>query len=148
MKPEFHHVLNTVRASKSHGRALREEAMRLLDELDGYDWSGIYRMENGALELDAYVGAPTDHTRIPIGVGICGTAVAEDRNLVVDDVRNVDNYLACSVNTRSEIVVLIRKGGHVIAQIDIDSHTPAAFNEQDEAFLSELADLLAVRWQD
>ncbi|MCO5295878.1 MAG: hypothetical protein M9921_03385 [Fimbriimonadaceae bacterium] len=106
--------------SPLRGRALRQEAMGRLDALEGYDWSGIYRLEGDALVLDAYVGAPTDHGRIPVGRGVCGTAVSEDRNQVVTDVRELANYLACSVSTRSEIVVLIRDGAKILGQIDID----------------------------
>ncbi len=66
--------------------------MRQLDSLAGYDWSGIYVLDGTRLNLDAYVGAPTDHNQISIGVGVCGTAIAENRNQVVTDVRKVDNY--------------------------------------------------------
>lgn len=131
-----------------HGRGFRKAAMNLLDQLEGWDWSGIYRMENGELVLDEFTGAPTEHVRIPVGVGICGTAVAEDRNVIVDDVTKVDNYLACSTETRSELVVLIRKGGEILGQIDIDSHQPGRFDATDEAFLGELAELIADRWEE
>jgi GAF domain-containing protein len=121
--------------------------MARLSGLEGYDWSGIYRLEGNELVLDAYVGAETDHTRIPVGRGVCGTAVAEDRNQVVHDVRERTNYLACSAQTRSEIVVLIRRDGHILGQIDIDGHTVGAFGPEDEAFLDALAELLAARWE-
>jgi L-methionine (R)-S-oxide reductase len=140
-------VLAAVRDSELSGPALRRFAMERLDELPGYDWSGIYRMQDGKLRLDEYVGAPTDHTEIPVGVGVCGTAVAENRNVLVEDVRELENYLACSVSTRSEIVVLIRNSaGEILGQIDIDSHTQGAFGSADEAFLEQLAELLARRW--
>lgn len=130
------------------GRALREAAMAELARRPGYDWCGIYRLEGDTLVLDAYVGAATDHDRIPVGRGVCGTAVAEDRNQVVDDVRTLDNYLACSLETRSEIVVLIRRDDRILGQIDIDSHTPARFGPADEADLEALAARLAARWED
>lgn len=129
------------------GRELREEAMRRLSRLPGYNWSGIYALQNDTLVLDAYVGAATDHTHIPVGRGVCGTAVAENRNVVVDDVRELDNYLACSLETRSEIVVLIRRGGDILGQIDIDGHEVGRFTAKDEAMLSRLAALLADRWE-
>lgn len=123
--------------------------MELLSDLPGYDWCGIYALEGESLVLDEYVGAPTDHTRIPIGKGVCGTAVAENRNQVVDDVRNLTNYLSCSVNTRSEIVVLIRdQNESVLGQIDIDGHEVGAFGERDESMLGELASILGDRWSD
>ncbi len=121
--------------------------MGQLDTLDTYNWSGIYRLEGAMLELDAYVGAATDHTQIPVGRGVCGTAVAEDANQVIADVRELTNYLACSTQTRSEIVVLIRRGDEVLGQIDIDGHTVGAFDASDEALLTSLAVILAERWE-
>ena len=122
--------------------------MEMLDELPQYNWSGIYRLEGDMLVLDEYVGAATDHTHIPVGRGVCGTAVAEDRNQVIEDVRELDNYLSCSTQTRSEIVVLIRDNeGKVLGQIDIDGHQVGAFDRTDEAFLEEMAQVLAERWQ-
>lgn len=121
--------------------------MRLLDGLDNYNWSGVYVLEGDTLVLDAYVGAETDHTRIPVGTGVCGTAVAEDRNQVIADVRELTNYLACSTQTRSEIVVLIRDGERILGQIDIDGHRVGAFGTEDEALLEALAARLAARWE-
>lgn len=120
--------------------------MAALDQIPGFDWCGIYRLEGNTLVLDAFVGAPTDHDRIPVGRGVCGTAVAEDRNQIVADVCELDNYLACSLATRSEIVVLIRKSGIVLGQIDIDSHTVGRFGPAEEEMLTDLAHLIAARW--
>lgn len=128
------------------GRDLRQKAMEQLSYLPGYDWSGIYRLEGETLVLDAYVGAETDHTHIPVGRGVCGTAVAENRNQVIEDVRNLENYLACSTQTRSEIVVLIRNGDKVLGQIDIDGHEVGRFTVEDEQMLEALATLLAQKW--
>lgn len=141
------HVLDSVLASPLSGAELRKMAMEKLAALPGYDWCGVYRFENGELLLDEYVGAPTDHVRIPIGVGVCGTAVAEDRNLTIEDVTKIDNYLACSFSTKSEIVVLIRDPkGKILGQIDIDGHRVGNFEKSDEAMLERLAALLAERW--
>lgn len=139
-------LVDELAASELRGAAFRLAAMQGLSKLPSYNWSGIYRMEDGELALDEYVGAATDHTRIPIGVGVCGTAVKEDRNVLVEDVRKLDNYLACSVQTRSEIVVLIRRGTDVLGQIDIDGHTVGAFDQSDEALLERIAKLIAERW--
>jgi L-methionine (R)-S-oxide reductase len=140
-------ILDTVADSLLRGAELRGLAMEELSALPNYNWSGIYRLEGQTLVLDEFVGDATEHTRIPIGVGVCGTAVAEDRNVVVEDVQKHDNYLACSISTRSEIVVLIRnETGQVLGQIDIDSHAVGAFDASDEAFLAKLAALLAARW--
>lgn len=130
------------------GFAARQEAMESLASLPGYDWCGIYRLEGETLVLDAYVGEATDHTRIPVGVGVCGSAVSENRNKNIADVRAEANYLACSLKTRSEIVVLIRRGEEVLGQIDIDSHQPNRFTDEDEALLTKMAEMLAERWDD
>lgn len=139
-------IIERLRASSLTGPPLRSQAMHILDELRTYDWSGVYRLEGEELVLDAYVGAATDHVRIPVGRGVCGTAVAVNRNQVIEDVREIGNYLACSTQTRSEIVVLIRRGEQILGQIDIDGHTIGAFDASDEAMLESIADILADRW--
>ncbi|MBL8060401.1 MAG: GAF domain-containing protein [Chthonomonas sp.] len=146
MKAEIQDIITRLRTSDLNGRDFRQQAMQELAGLHGYDWSGIYAMQDGALHLDAYVGAPTDHQVIAIGVGVCGTAVSENRNQVIQDVREIENYLACSLETRAEIVVLIRKGEVILGQIDIDSHSVGAFDASDEAGLENLAQLIAERW--
>ena len=125
---------------------MREQAMAVLGALPGYDWSGIYRLEGDTLVVDAYVGATTDHTHIPVGRGVCGTAVSENKNQTIEDVRELDNYLSCSAFTRSELVVLIRRGDEVLGQIDIDGHCVGQFDASDEAMLVALGELLAERW--
>lgn len=140
-------LMKAVEAAPLTGWEFRLLAIQALDQLPGYNWSGIYRLEEGMLVLDAYAGASTEHTRIPVGRGVCGTAVAENRNQVVEDVRTLENYLACSVQTRSEIVVLIRdKSGDILGQIDIDGHEVGAFDASDEAMLEQLAGVIAARW--
>lgn len=140
-------IVEAVKGSAFSGFELRRLAMQQLDSLETYNWSGIYRLEGDTLVLDAYVGAETDHTHIPVGRGVCGTAVAEDANQVIDDVRELSNYLACSTQTRSEIVVLIRKGPEVLGQIDIDGHSVGAFDASDEAMLESIGEILAERWE-
>jgi len=109
-----------------------------------WDWSGIYLLAGDELVLGPAT-APADHSRIGIGEGVCGTAVAEDKNQLVEDVREVENYLACSIHTRSELVVLIRNGDKIVGQFDIDSDTVGAFTDEDERLLDELAGLVAPR---
>jgi L-methionine (R)-S-oxide reductase len=109
-----------------------------------YKWVGIYWLRGDTLILGPYVGAPTEHSRIAVGQGVCGTAVALGKNQIIPDVREVANYLACSLNTRSEIVVLIRRDGQVIGQIDADADQTAAFDTSDEALLTAVADRLAL----
>ena len=120
--------------------------MEMLSELPHYNWSGIYRLEGDTLVLDEYVGASTDHVRIPVGRGVCGTAVAEKLNQIIDDVRELTNYLSCSTQTRAEIVVLIKQGDTILGQIYIDGHTVGAFDESDEGLLEAVAEILSELW--
>lgn len=122
--------------------------MRLLSELPGYHWCGVYRLEGDELVLDEFVGAETEHMRIPVGRGVCGTAVAQGRNQVIGDVSQLENYLACSTQTRSEIVVLIRRGHTILGQIDVDGHETNAFDESDESLLEAVATKLSECWED
>lgn len=123
---------------------LLRTAVKLIHEKsERYDWTGIYLLEGDVLTLHNYLGAPTAHTRIPVGRGVCGVAVKENRNLNVPDVNALDNYLSCNAETKSEMVVLIRKGDRILGQIDIDSHTMNAFTEEDEKFLDRIASKLA-----
>ena len=102
-----------------------------------YDWVGFY-FKNGdkqELKLGPYAGAPTDHTIIPFGKGICGQVAVSNENFVVPDVSAQDNYIACSISVKSEIVVPLFINGENVGQIDIDSETPDPFTEADERFL-------------
>jgi GAF domain-containing protein len=123
-----------------------EEAVRLLAaEMPAYTWVGIYLLEGDELVLGPFVGKPSPHTRIPLGRGICGAAATEKATIIVDDVNADPRYLACSIETRSEIVVPILLEGDVLGEIDIDSDRPAAFSEADRALLEKVAALLAPR---
>jgi len=96
-----------------------------------FHWTGIYELfPDNVLRLGPFVGSPTDHVFIGVGHGVCGTAVAEGRNMNIPDVTKISNYLACSTETRSELVVLIRSGDVIHAQVDIDSHEVAAFDDE------------------
>lgn len=106
-------------------------------EVPAYNWVGFY-FRNGEKEellLGSYAGDPTDHTVIPFGKGICGQVAVSNQNFIVPDVSAQDNYIACSLHVKAEIVIPIFVGGRNIGQIDIDSHTPDPFTEADEAFL-------------
>jgi L-methionine (R)-S-oxide reductase len=139
-------IEQVVSSSDSRDEALREAVRVLKQEREHYNWVGIYLLEGDMLVLHNYLGKPTEHTRIPVGRGVCGTAVAERANKTISDVRAVDNYLACSLETRAEIVVLIRRGDDIFGQIDIDSDTANAFDGEDESLLSQVADRLARRF--
>lgn len=103
-----------------------------------------YMLHGNELELEAHSGRDTDHTRIPVGKGVCGTAVATKQDQNVPDVDAVGNYLACNTFTKSELVVLIRRGDHILGQLDIDSDVPGGFGEREHADVKEIADALAV----
>jgi L-methionine (R)-S-oxide reductase len=121
---------------------------RLQERLRHFDWVGFYMIEKGlpgegpVLVLGPYVGADTPHKRIPLNQGICGAAASSGQTLVVDDVRADPRYLACSIATRSEIVVPVIVKGKVVGELDIDSHTPAAFGDADRKLVEHCADLV------
>lgn len=109
----------------------------LENHIDYYNWVGFY-FKNGnknELKLGPYVGEPTDHTIIPFGKGICGQVAVSNENFVVPDVSAQDNYIACSITVKAEIVIPIFVNGENIGQIDIDSNTPDPFSSEDERFL-------------
>ena len=139
-------VEESVNSSASRDEVLRDAVSILKQERKHYNWVGIYLLEGDTLVLHNYIGKPTDHTHIPVGKGVCGVAVAQGANQIVGDVTRLDNYLACSAETRAEIVVLIRQNGQILGQIDIDSDLENAFNHEDEALLTEVANRLARRW--
>lgn len=103
-----------------------------------------YMLHGDELVLEAHAGRDTEHVRIPVGKGVCGTAVATRQDQNVPDVNAIGNYLACNVYTKSELVVLIRRGDHILGQIDIDSDVPEGFGEREHADVKEVADALAV----
>jgi GAF domain-containing protein len=104
----------------------------------------MYMLHGDELVLEAHAGRDTEHTRIAVGHGVCGTAVAEARDQNVPDVRARDNYIACNTWTRSELVVLIRRGATILGQIDVDSDEPDPFTPAEEAAVRQVADALAV----
>jgi L-methionine (R)-S-oxide reductase len=107
-----------------------------------YNWTGFYMLDPNdpeMLVLGPFRGAPTEHVRIPVSQGICGAAVAQNDTVIVDDVHSDPRYLACSLETRSEIVVPIRANDAVVGEIDIDSHDLAAFSAPDREFLERCA---------
>lgn len=117
----------------------------LKSEVSYYDWVGFY-FKNGdkkELKLGPYAGAPTDHTIIPFGKGICGQVAVSNENFVVPDVKAQDNYIACSISVKSEIVVPILVDGENVGQIDIDSNTLDAFTKNDEDFLEFVCNSVA-----
>jgi GAF domain-containing protein len=104
----------------------------------------MYMLRDDTLVLEAFDGRETDHTRIAVGQGVCGTAVSTGKDQNVGDVRANETYIACNLWTRSELVVLIRRGDLILGQIDIDSDVPDPFTAEEEAEVRKVADALAV----
>lgn len=128
------------------GRAelLRLAAERIRAAGAPYTSVYLYMLHGGELVLEAHAGRETDHTRIPVGKGVCGTAVATGQDQNVADVRAIENYIACNAWTRSELVVLIRRGATILGQIDVDSDAPDPFTPEEEAEVRKVAEALAV----
>lgn len=145
-------VLDEIKAAieaQPDATAAMESTVRLLQaRIPHYTWVGIYLCYSNELVLGPFVGKPSPHTRIPLGRGICGAAATEKQTIIVDDVNEDPRYLACSVETRSEIVVPIMSAGgacDVLGEIDVDSDQRAAFGPADQELLEAVAALLAPR---
>ncbi|WHF52048.1 GAF domain-containing protein [Chryseobacterium gotjawalense] len=139
--------LSSIIESPTHNTEVKlQKICQLLDqEISYFNWTGFY-FKNGDKEeliLGPYVGAPTDHTIIPYGKGICGQVAVSNETFVVPDVHEQDNYLSCSIDTKAEIVVPIMKDGVNIGQIDIDSHKINPFTDEDREMLEWLCDEVA-----
>jgi L-methionine (R)-S-oxide reductase len=132
--------------ARDAGRAelLRNAAEKIRAAGPPYTSVYLYMLHGDELILEAYDGRETDHTRIPVGQGVCGTAVATRQDQNVPDVRTVENYIACNTWTRSELVVLIRRGDRILGQIDVDSDQPDPFTAEEGAEVRRVADALAV----
>jgi GAF domain-containing protein len=143
----YEDVLRELRAaidrSPSHDEAMLQTVNILKDKMAAYSWVGIYLLDGDHLQLGPFLGKPSPHTRIPLNQGICGAAATHRKTIVVDDVDADPRYLACSLETRSEIVVPILKGERIIGEIDIDSDKKAAFGPADRELLEATASLLA-----
>lgn len=115
----------------------------LKDRVYHYDWVGFYILEENELVLGPYAGKPTQHIRIPIGKGICGQVAEKKKTIVVQDISQENNYISCSIDVRSEIVVPVLKSGVFVAELDIDSHSPAPFRSDDTIFLEQVCALIS-----
>jgi L-methionine (R)-S-oxide reductase len=145
----YEDVLRAMRTAIAQS-ASKTEAMELAvkvlkHRMPDYTWVGIYLLEGDELVLGPYLGKPSPHTRIPLNKGICGAAASGKQTVIVDDVDADPRYLACSLETRSEIVVPIMQGSRVLGEIDIDSDKKAAFGPADRDLLEGTAASLASR---
>ncbi len=141
-------VVRALRAAHLHDAPRRDLLQMACDRIqaEGAPYTSVYAymLHGTELVLEAFTGRETPHARIPVGQGVCGTAVATGQDQNVPDVGAVGNYLACNLDTKSELVVLIRRGANILGQIDIDSDVPAAFTDVHHRAVKEVADALAV----
>lgn len=139
-------IFQTIENHNNETASKLQEICEILKEnFDHYDWVGFY-FKNGnknELKLAQFAGKPTEHTIIPFGKGICGQVAVSDKNFVVQDVTEQDNYISCGFAVKSEIVIPIFKNGENIGQIDIDSHSKAPFTKEDEELLEDICKRVA-----
>ena len=135
--------IKTILLQKDTSNVLQQVVNFLQKHFKQYNWVGIYVIQNDVLVLGPWRGKEaTEHVRIPIGRGVCGSAAQRGKTEIVDDVSKDNRYLSCFLSTRSEIVVPIKKGIKVVGEIDIDSDVLAAFEKNDAVFLEKIADML------
>ncbi|PYP48066.1 MAG: diguanylate cyclase [Gemmatimonadetes bacterium] len=146
--PRTSPIVRALRAAHLHDASRAELLQLACDRLRGlgapYTSVYAYMLRDGELVLEAFAGRETEHTRIPVGRGVCGTAVATGEDQNVPDVAAIGNYLACNLETKAELVVLIRRGQTTLGQLDIDSDVPAGFTQPHHHAVKEVADALAV----
>lgn len=142
-------LIESIRTAIQKGRSGNEVldiAIKLIDSFsDDFNWTGFYLLDGEELRVGPYVGPPTPHTRIKLNQGICGAAASQKQSIIVDDVNADPRFLACSITTRSEIVVPLMDGDRCLGEIDIDSNRPSAFTEDDKQMLEEIAAAVVAR---
>ncbi|MDH3890351.1 MAG: GAF domain-containing protein [candidate division Zixibacteria bacterium] len=142
-------LIDTVRTAATEADSeavLLRTVIELIDGFsDGYNWTGFYMMQGSHLEVGPYIGEETEHVKIELNRGICGAAASQKTTVTVDDVQSDSRFIACSLSTRSEIVVPLMDGDTVLGEIDIDSDQPAFFTDQDKLMLEEIAALVVDR---
>jgi L-methionine (R)-S-oxide reductase len=138
--------MDVLRSNGSPDCKLKQLCVLLRDSVPGYDWVGFYLVDRNRekeLVLGPFAGAPTEHTRIDFGRGICGQAASTLEVFVVDDVSLSDNYLSCSPDVRSEFVAPVMFRGELVGELDLDSHRPSAFGPEHRVFLEWIAEVTA-----
>ena len=139
-------IVTAVGSAPDTNRALAVAVELLKENCPDYNWVGVYVLDGDELVLGPFLGKPSPHVRIPLNRGICGAAATEKMTIVVDDVHSDPRYLACSLETQSEIVVPIMSGDRVFGEIDIDSDKRAAFTAEDKRLLETVAQAIAKRF--
>ncbi len=133
-------------SDKENENDILKAAVELLDAYStGFDWTGVYIMRDGVLEVGPYLGPETPHTKIELNSGICGAAATGKKSIIVDDVTGDARFLACFPDTRSEIVVPLMDGDICLGEIDIDSNQNSFFSNDDRLMLEEIASMLVTR---
>lgn len=139
-------AISTAIAAQKSEQEILQKAIELIDAFSAdFNWTGFYMMRNGVLEVGPYIGPKTEHTRIELNSGICGAAATQQKSVIVDDVKADPRFLACSLTTRSEIVVPLMDGQTCLGEIDIDSDKPSYFTDDDRRMLEEIAELVVGR---
>lgn len=143
------HELEALGSRAHSAEELMRNIVARLAQIPNFNWVGFYMIERGRagepdqmLVLGPFIGADTPHKRIPLNQGICGAAASSGETVVVEDVRSDPRYLACSIDTKSEIVAPIRVRGRVVGELDIDSHAPSAFGSAERALVERCAELV------
>lgn len=133
-------------ADRKTQQEVLQSAVELIDSFsEDFNWTGFYMLRDGVLEVGPYIGPETEHTRIALGQGICGAAAEAKETIIVDDVSKDNRFLACSLTTRSEIVVPLMDGDRCLGQIDIDSDRSKNFTAEDRKMLEEIAAVVVAR---
>lgn len=149
MEPRRRELIEKVRTAATRADSedvLLTTVIELIDNFsDSYNWTGFYLMHGDHLEVGPYIGPETEHVKIELNRGLCGAAALQKATVTVDDVRSDPRFIACSLSTRSEIVVPLIDGDTVLGEIDIDSNQPAFFTDQDKLMLEEIAALVVDR---
>ena len=145
-EPLLKRVADILSLKQDRDSKLKAVCVLLREKVSHYDWVGFYFVDSSnenELVLGPFAGEETQHVRIPFGRGVCGRAAEKKKTVVVQDVSKENNYLACSLRVKSEMVVPILKNGRVVGELDIDSHQLSAFKEKDKRFLEEVSKLVA-----
>lgn len=144
MKKEFKDCLERIKQliDSNPEDLLLKICSTLKEQVYHYDWVGFYILQDGQLVLGPYVGKSTEHTHIAVGKGVCGQVAEREETMIVQDVSQIDNYISCGLDVQSEIVVPVMKNGKFVAELDIDSHSPAPFTDDDQTFLEEVCKLI------
>jgi L-methionine (R)-S-oxide reductase len=135
-----------LKSSMSRDEKLKTVCRLLKDNVPYYNWVGFYIVgaeRRNELVLGPFEGEPTEHTRIPFGRGICGQAAELRKTFLVQDVSKQTNYLSCSANVKSEIVIPIFKRGEIVGELDIDSHSLSPFSRKDQTFLKKICEMMS-----